>query len=343
MAKLVRLLGIHLAGAHTKKSAAVRGALSLRRIRSGHEKHTEAHARFCAGVAPHFPDLACVASDEESSDALRAPLLWEAYSSEIGPSAHRDSDSRFVEVVADLGGADVICIDAPLSLPPCVPCTLPCPGTIRCVVPEVVLMRAAWEERRRQDRGEKAERADKRIKLPQPYLDRAFETFARTYFEHPVLSGTFELEAALGANRAPVTARALRLYRELRTRFPHALIIETNTALATLGWSLTAGYHLTSLLELRSAVNGRSTRAGLLKRLEQRQIALRSATLHEELFTDFAANSFVFHAAMACLTGWGLLSGEIYLQEDFLKLDAAQPLRGWACVPKEAAQYAWGQ
>jgi hypothetical protein len=132
------------------------------------------------------------------------------------------------------------------------------------------------------------------------------------------------------------------LRRELLDVFPGALIVETNPALATLGWSLTSGYKLGSLLETKSSQSGRSARAGLLKRLEQRRMAVRGAALHEQLFTDFAANPSVFHAAMAALTGWGLLSGEISLHDDFLKLDAGYPLQGWACVPKEAANYAWG-
>jgi len=157
-----------------------------------------------------------------------------------------------------------------------------------------------------------------------------------------MISGTCEIEAALGSNRAPVTARARRLRRELLTRFPGVLVIETNAALATLGWSLSTGYKVGSLLDMKASQSGRSARAGLLKRLEQRQMAVRSATLHEQLFADFAANPAVFSAAMAALAGWGLLSGEISLHDDFLKLDAASPLAGWACVPKEAANYAWG-
>jgi predicted nuclease with RNAse H fold len=243
---------------------------------------------------------------------------------------------------------DVVVIDAPLTLPPCVACPLPCPGTRDCRVPEVVMMREAWDAKRRQESdervslGQKADRREKRIRIPQPYLDRAYEVFARNHYEHPMLSGTFEIEAALGSNRAPVTARARRLRRELLARFPGVLILETNPALATLGWSLTTGYKVASLLEMKSSQSGRSARAGLLKRLEQQQIALRGAALHEQLFTDFAVNATVFHAAMAALTGWGLFSGEISLHEDFLKLDVGSPFLGWACVPKEAANYAWG-
>lgn len=337
MQKTIRILGIHLAGAHTRKSAAVRASVTLQEIRSGLEPGP-AHDLFRKGMEGRFPGLPCVDAKEQRFAPRPTPLLWEAYASEIGPSSHRDGDTRFVEVVADMGGADVVVIDAPLTLPPCVGCTLPCPGTLKCVVPDVALMREAWERKQ----AERARDRNKRVRLPQPYVDRAYEVFARNHFEHPLLSGTFELESALGSNRAPVTARAVRLAREMQTRFPDALIVETNSALATLGWSLTAGYKLSSLLELRSVQSGRSARAGMLKRLEQRQIALRSATLHEQLFADFAENATVFHAGVAALTGWGLLTGEIYLPEDFLKLDARHPLRGFACVPKEAAQYAWG-
>ncbi|MCA2958712.1 MAG: hypothetical protein IOD12_00575 [Silvanigrellales bacterium] len=361
MPKTVRILGIHLAGAHTRKSCAVRASTLLNECRSGVEAGP-LHALYCRGLSGRFEDLPRVsendlsvpprlnAASEGEADATKAPnpLIWEAYSADIGPSPHRDSDSRFIEVVSDMGPVDVVILDAPLTLPPCVSCDLPCPGTTLCPVPEVVLMRQAWEERRQLEadarvaQGKKAFRREKRVRIPQPYLDRAFEVFARNHYEHPILSGTFEIEAALGSNRAPVTARSRRLQRELLARFPGVLLLETNPALATLGWSLSTGYKVGSLLEMKSTQSGRSARAGLLKRLEQRRMAVRGASLHEILFADFASNPGVFHAAMAALTAWGLFSGEISLHEEFLSLNPDSPFRGWACVPKEAANYAWG-
>lgn len=359
MPKTVRFLGIHLAGAHTRKSCAVRGSALFHEFRSG-VAAGRVHDLYCQGLAGRFDELPRV-SESDATERLRSernvssdeaaslsPLLWEAYSADIGPSPHRDSDSRFIEVVSDMGPVDVVILDAPLTLPPCVTCRLPCPGTHLCEVPEVILMRQAWEERRQVEadgrvaQGKKAFRKEKRVRLPQPYLDRAFEVFARNHYEHPILSGTFEIEAALGSNRAPVTARSRHLQRELLARFPGVLILETNSALATLGWSLSTGYKVGSLLEMKSTQSGRSARAGLLKRLEQRRMALRGANLHELLFADFAMNPGVFHAAMAALTGWGLFRGEISLHEEFLTLQTAAPFQGWACVPKEAANYAWG-
>lgn len=357
MPKTVRILGIHLGGAHTRKSSAVRASALVSECRSGVAEGV-LHALYCQGLKGHLEELPRVSEQEPvTSSSTNAPtptqpppqpLLWEAYSADIGPSPHRDSDSRFMEVVSDMGPVDVVVLDAPLTLPPCVTCSLQCPGTSTCTVPEVVLMRRAWQERRDQEsearlaQGKKAVRREKRVRIPQPYLDRAFEVFARTHYEHPILSGSFEIEAALGANRAPVTARSRRLQRELLARFPGVLILETNPALATLGWCLSTGYKVGSLLEMKSTQSGRSARAGLLKRLEQRRMAVRGANLHELLFADFSNNPGVFHAAMAALTGWGLFSGEISLHEEFLKLDANSPFWGWACVPKEAANYAWG-
>jgi hypothetical protein len=350
MQKTIRILGIHLAGAHTRKSSAVRGSLLLQKCRSGVEQGV-LHDLYCKGLKEFCVDVPRVCLSTESEKTLeseRLPLIWEAYSADIGPSAHRDGDSRFMEVVADLGPVDMVVLDAPLTLPPCVDCPLPCPGTRACVVPEVVLMREAWEAKRQLESderaalGQKPDRREKRIRIPQPYLDRAYEVFARGHYDHPMVSGTYEIEAALGSNRAPITARSHRLCRELRARFPGVLIVETNAALSTLGWCLSTGYKVGSLLDMKATQNGRSARAGLLKRLEQRQLAVRSATLHEQLFADFSSNPAVFSASMAALTGWGLLSGEISLHEEFLKLDVSSPFQGWACVPKEAANYAWG-
>lgn len=136
----IRILGIHLAGANTRKSSAVRGSLLLQKCRSGVEDGST-HDLYCRALAEFFPGIprtSTSAEEEQVAAASRMPLLWEAYSADIGPSAHRDGDSRFIEVVADLGPVDVVVIDAPLTLPPCVACPLPCPGTRECVVPEVV-------------------------------------------------------------------------------------------------------------------------------------------------------------------------------------------------------------
>jgi hypothetical protein len=334
-----QILGVHLAGAHTRKSAAVRASVSTDKVFSGLEEGTT-HQLWEKFLKNHsklakLPFHPC----EPTPNQPLAPLIWEAYSSEIGPSSHRDSDTRFVEVLLDMGGADIICIDAPLTPPPCVCCALPCPGTLKCPVAETQLLVKLWEQRQSQRDKEKL----KRIRLPQPYTDRPWEELLRGQVRHPLWQGVSEFEPVLGSNRAPLTARALHIARQLRKRFPDALLIESHSLLSAFGWSLQAGYKLTSLADLKSAQTGRQARAGLLKRLEQTQLAVRGSNLHPDLFLDFARNPTVFLAAMAAISAKALLSGQLALREDFLSLNQSpSTVDGWACVPKDVFAYEWG-
>ena len=319
----LRIVGVHLAGAATRKSAVVRALAPLNSIYSGVEPGP-IHDLFSSSLISFFPTIRVQSG---APSITPSPLLWEAFSSEIGAIAKKDSDTRLIEVVQDMGGADIFVIDAPLSLPPCTKCELLCPGTFQCKVPEVELFLREWNERRKKDGKQRN---------PQPYVDRFFEMFARNQFEHELLNGGFEFEAALGANKAPLTLRAMRLYREIKMHFPNALILESNSLVAAMGWSFQTGYKINSLIELRNSVQGIESRAGLLKKLEQMRIATRAATLHPELFQDLAEHAELFLAAMSALSAWALLNGEALLNLDFLQLNKSHPLNGWACLPKDS-------
>lgn len=328
----VTVIGIHLGGAGTQKTAAVRATVTLRRLLSGIPFGNE-HSILAKALAAYFPTLEIEPKVEgQKIEGGSTPLFWEAFSAEIGPAFRKDSDTRLLETVADLGGANVFCIDAALTLPPCLNCPESCSGMLPCNSTSTQLMRKIWEDRKN---------VDKRLRPPHPYMDRYFEVYARSTFDHPGFSGSFEVEAALGSNRAPLTARAISIARGLKHQYPKALIIETNSIISALGWALNSGYKIASLLELKSTESGSSARAGLLKKIEQKRVAVRSANLHEDLFMEFASQPEVFFAAMGALSAWGLLNGEILVTKEFLTLEKTSPLKGWACVPKDVANYAW--
>lgn len=334
--KNIRIMGIHIAGANTHRTAIVRATLVTESLCTGLPLGP-AHESVAAGLRASFPQFPVFPRDDEtrarpdSGDGAR-PLFWEAFSADIGASPYRDSDSRLMEAIHDLGGADVFCLDAPLSLPPCVTCSLRCPGTFKCVVPEVVRMRELWEKHRKEE---------KRLRAPQPYVERFFEHYARAALEHPGLSGAFEYEAALSSNRSPLTARAIRMARELKSRFPEALVIESNSFLSTLGWGLKVGTTIPSLVEFKDEGKGRVMRAALLKRLEQQRLATRSASLHEELFHELYRQIELFLAAMTALSAASFLTGDALMAPEFLEVGPDSPLIGWACLPREVEQHAW--
>ena len=116
-------------------------------------------------------------------------------------------DAALVSVLLQLGDGAVICVDAPLTLPPCLRCTEPvCPGQPVCVDAEVVSMRALVE-------GEPQSGRDHRRGKPRitPYTQRAADLYLRG-------RGVVARET-MGQSMGPVTARAAHLVRALGQRF----------------------------------------------------------------------------------------------------------------------------
>lgn len=98
----------------------------------------------------------------------------------------------------------VVAINAPLTLPPCIRCTLPCPGVARCDVPVVVWMRR-WAPRLL-DRP----RSDRSKPAVTPYTQRATELLLAATGIQP--------REALGQGTGPLAARAAYLRRTLSPR-----------------------------------------------------------------------------------------------------------------------------
>lgn len=110
--------------------------------------------------------------------------------------------------------ATVVAIDAPLTLPPCIRCQLPCPTVARCTVPVVVWMRR-WAPRL-QARGR-----DPGKPSVTPYTQRSAELLQRAVGISP--------RETLGQGTGPVAARAAYLRRVLSPRLRlHENLIEVH-------------------------------------------------------------------------------------------------------------------
>jgi hypothetical protein len=321
----LRIIGIHLAGTNTKKSAVVRTSVLLSRILSGLPKSNE-HNIFKETINSYFPKLPV--EPNETGHQWRnclSPLFWEAFTPDIGATSYQDSDKRLIQSISDHGGANIFCIDAPLTLPPCVTCTLICPGTMDCPTNAVSHMRKEWEL---------SKKTFKKVRIPQPYVDRYFEIFARNHFEKNLLSSGLEFEAVLSSGKAPLTARSIRIARELQSLYPHALILETNSQASTVGWGSICGVENARFDSYKSISLGAKQRHGIIKNLEKFRYAVRSAGIHESLLKEIPNDLEVFLAAMSAQSAWGLLAGLIVINSEFLTLDAHSPFRGWPCIPK---------
>lgn len=95
-----------------------------------------------------------------------------------------------------------VAFDVPLKLPKCATCVLKCPGYESCTEPEIQWM---WKRYRKNAKVKSPPR------LFTPYTERCVEQYLQSELEE-----TFHLSHALGANLAPLTARARFLTRRLK-------------------------------------------------------------------------------------------------------------------------------
>ncbi|MFL5306355.1 MAG: DUF429 domain-containing protein [Polyangia bacterium] len=119
-------------------------------------------------------------------------------------------DAALIDTVRQYGDETLLCVDAPLTLPPCLRCAVPiCPGQNACVDPSVVEMRAlaAAAPDQRHDRD------SRRGKPPiTPYTQRATEVHLANRMGIVAREG-------LGQSTGPLAARAAHLLRALADRF----------------------------------------------------------------------------------------------------------------------------
>ena len=116
-------------------------------------------------------------------------------------------DRALLELLSGYGDETLLCIDAPLTLPPCLRCQVAvCPGQEACVDPGVVEM-----QRLASHSG--AGRAGRRGKPPiTPYTQRVTEL-------HLLHERGLTPREALGQGTGPLAARAAHLTRALADRF----------------------------------------------------------------------------------------------------------------------------
>jgi predicted nuclease with RNAse H fold len=116
-------------------------------------------------------------------------------------------DAALIAAAREGGEGTVVCVDAPLTLPPCIRCILAvCPGQESCVDPEVVTLRQLCEL------GTVRSVASQRGKpAVTPYTQRATEVYLLRRRGIPA-------REALGQGMGPLTARACHLIRALADR-----------------------------------------------------------------------------------------------------------------------------
>jgi hypothetical protein len=161
-------------------------------------------------------------------------------------------DSALIDRIRSFGDDTLLCVDAPLTLPPCLRCAVPvCPGQENCVDAAVVEMRAISAASTAGDRLHRDSRRGKPSITP--YTQRTTEV----YLAHRL--GIVPREA-MGQGTGPLAARAAHLTRALADRFrlnDNLLEVYPTGTLAALGFVRPYKKHL----------NERETRAEILEAL----------------------------------------------------------------------------
>jgi hypothetical protein len=161
-------------------------------------------------------------------------------------------DHALVETIRRWGDGTLLCVDAPLTLPPCLRCQVAvCPGQDDCVDAAVLEMRAIAAGDATPERSSRDSRRGKPSVTP--YTQRATEV----YLAHRL--GIVPREA-MGQGTGPLAARAAHLTRALADRFTlneNMLEVYPKGTLAALGFFRPYKKHLKE----------RETRAEILEAL----------------------------------------------------------------------------
>jgi predicted RNase H-like nuclease len=128
-------------------------------------------------------------------------------------------DPTLLDTIRGYGDDTLLCIDAPLTLPPCLRCTVPvCPGQQSCVDPSVVEMRALAQEAAaaRNDRRDGYARTTRDMRRGKPSITPYTQRTTEVYLARSIGIAARE---GLGQGTGPLAARAAHLVRALADRF----------------------------------------------------------------------------------------------------------------------------
>lgn len=174
-----------------------------------------------------------------------------------------------------------VAFDTPWTLPNCVTCKLKCPGYENCHQPHI-----EWMWRHQEDRLMKK----RPKKLFTPYTQRAVEMYFATELEE-----VFHLHHAMGANTAPLLARAAFIQRRLTVEcieaFPKLTLWRMGKALNMMK---------SQLIDHRAAFGGDESRAQFIQALNDNNIAF----IYHQDAKNMVENNHAFEAFMCGLTAF---------------------------------------
>jgi hypothetical protein len=201
------------------------------------------------------------------------------------------SDQALYEIIKEHSyRLEYLCLDAPLKLPKCLRCILKCPGYERCKEKEILWM---WKQHRSQ------KKKKPRAKLFTPYTQRAAEIYINT--ETPEALHPME---TLGANIAPLTARAHFLLRRLPNLKGKVIEVYPKLSVLRIGQGMkTSKSHLQ---HYKHQIGGDESRQVILQQLIKRDIVF----IYQQDYQKLIDNSHSFDAFISAFTGFLKFNGQ---------------------------------
>lgn len=225
-------------------------------------------------------DKACVAVIEyypKHKKVFLSRLVEKIKSDEV-----HSADYKIHEVIGQYHNAvDLLAFDVPFRLPHCLNCEKSCPGIEACKEPHVKWM---WEYTR------KLHKKKKPRKLFTPYTQRCVEMYLSSELEEP-----FILQHALGANCAPLLARAMFIQRRLSTP-----CIEVFPKLSVWRMGRSLGVMKSHLLFHKHAVGGDESRRAILNALSAHNVAF----VYDQDVKLMIENNHAFESFICALTAF---------------------------------------
>lgn len=173
-----------------------------------------------------------------------------------------------------------VAFDVPLQLPKCVTCRLACPGYEICEEPEIQWM---WKHYRSREKKKSPAR------LFTPYTERCVEQYLQNQLEEP-----FHLPHSLGANFAPLTARARFINHRLELP---AIEVFPKISL----WRIGSALHIpkSNLRFHRHWDSGATSREAVLTKMMEKNLAF----IYDQDVKNLIESPQAFDSFISALTG----------------------------------------
>jgi len=239
-------------------------------------------------------------------------------------------DPTLLSTIRAYGDETLLCIDAPLTLPPCLRCLVPvCPGQEMCIDPSVVEMRALVSEAAEALDDGYPPRGSRDMRRGKPSITPYTQ---RTTEVHLACSGGITAREGLGQGTGPLAARAAHLVRALADRFTlneNLIEVYPKATLVALGLGTPFKKHLRE----------RETRARILESLSD-ELRFGPGVWRERCIQS----DHLFEAVICAFTGFLWARDGWSLPATTSTRDAGERLRdGWIWTPPAAAAAAASQ